>query len=136
MIAGELEDALNYSNFFGGKSKGATGQPKMNLVQKAGKAIDKAGGIEGIGRTVDSVRSLFRKSDPATAQASDFQFGMKQAEAANQNSLQEDANKEKQRKEKQKLIITGVIVGSGMILIGGLIWYFNKQKQQAVALTK
>jgi hypothetical protein len=134
MIAGELEGALNYNNFLSGKSKSAPDKPKMNLIQKAGKAIDKAGGVEGIGRTVDSVRSLFRKSAPATAPATDYQFGLKQNDAT--NNLQDEQNREKQKKEKQKLIITGVLVVSGIILIGGLIWYFNKQKQQALALNK
>jgi hypothetical protein len=133
MIAGELEGALGYDNFFSLKNKGTADKPKMNLLQKAGKAIDKAGGVEGIGRTIDSGRGLFRKSDPASAQSTDYQFGLKQ-EPTSQNSVQEEQNKEKQRKEKEKLIITGVLIVSGIILIGGLIWYFNRQKQ--VQLTK
>jgi hypothetical protein len=72
---------------------------------------------------------LFRRADPATAPPSDYQFGLKQGEA-NQNISQEEQNKENQKKEKEKLIIIGVVVVSGMILIGGVIWYVNRRNQQ------
>lgn len=137
MIAGELENAFNYSEFFSNNNKGSADKPRENFItkiqkvgQKAGKAIDKAGGVEGIGRTVDNVRSLFRRADPATAPPSDYQFGLKQGEA-NQNISPDEQNKEKekQKKEKEKLVMISVLVVSGMILIGGVIWYLNKRNQ-------
>jgi hypothetical protein len=121
MIPGEL-DAMYYNNFF--SKKNADENPKGNLIQRVGKAIDKAGGVEGIGRTVDNVRTFFRRSDPATS-PSDYQFGLKQADTA----LLDQQNKDKEKKEKERLMIIGGLVLGGIVIIGGILWYMNRQRQ-------
>lgn len=139
MIAGELENSFNsYDLFlFGKKDKdGSQNKTKINLgegLKKLGQKIDKAGGIEGIGRTVDNVRSLFRKSDPVTAPASDFEIGLKK-ETSTTPTQEEENKKKEQEKKTKKLIVTGALILGGVIIIGGFLWWYTNRSNQVRAV--
>lgn len=130
MIAGELEHALNYDSFIFGKNSNI-GQK----LQKLGQKIDKAGGLAGIGETVDNVRSLFRKSDPAPAAPSDYQISLAQPAATITNQIiPSNDKKEEEKKKKEKLIIISVAVVGGIVIMGLVLWHLKKRKQQPVVI--
>ena len=112
MIAGELEGLYDNFQLFGKKKNKSSG-PKKTIKQRlqnlAGK-IDKAGGVEAMGKTADNLLSHIKPKEPGQAPPSDYEINMKALE-----------DKEEKAKKKKKLIITGAVIAGAVILTVVLI---------------
>lgn len=137
MIAGELEGELansgyrEYDHFLGIKKKDSN-EPKKTLgerLQNIGQKIDSAGGVEGIGRTIDNVRSFFKKPDPVQTPPSDYEIGIGQNTKPN---VQAEADK----KKESNLILIVALVAGGIIVIGGVIWWYTSSSRPSPVAVK
>jgi len=134
MIAGELESALNdYDYFLFGKNqnmKVQSSKPRQSLGQrldKANKKIDEAGGMEGIGRTLDNVRTFLKPGDPAAAPPTDYTIGVKKPDPAAGDS---DNKNNPPGKKDNNLIMIGALVIGGILVLGGALWWVNRGNAQ------
>ncbi len=143
MIAGELESALydSYDYFQFGKNQNtkvpSTGSTRPSLGQrlgKVGKKIDEAGGMEGIGRTLDNVRTFLKPGDPASAPPADYAFGVKKPDPSTTSDTSGTDKNNPPKKKDNNLFMIGALVIGGIIVLGGAIWWVNRDHGQQTEL--
>ena len=128
MIAGETEAILErlyekqpYDNFlFFGKKKNKKKKPRDGRFWKGlGEKYDKAGGLTGIGTTIDSVVGLFRKKDQRQ-QPTSFELSMQEPNY--------------QAQDQSKIPMVAYVVG-GLLVLGAIAWGFSKMNKRKAAQT-
>jgi hypothetical protein len=133
MIAGEFDymRSAAFDSFLGlGKKKknkkpkpSKEGEKKQPFLKRVGEKINNAGGVSGIGNTVDSVLGLFKKEQPGQEPASDYEIGI------------EKTTPSTKKQADQKMLITGAAIIGSLLLIGGLFWWMNSRKAVTISPT-